>query len=153
MRKWYEFSYKSLRETVAYLQKKREEKEQEMLFIMQYHSYPTAIQEIKQIFRKNKHLKLHRSKIFRAWYKHYKLREKADPELYRQLLYAGMTPLELDPYFDPNAPEWEQFDTRPRYDDDNDYYFGDNTPNLRKAAEEGFFMGIGLGLANRFINK
>lgn len=154
MRKWYELSYKSLRETVAYIQKKRKEKEMEMLLKMQYSPFPNAMQEIEQIFRQNKHLKLHRSKIFRAWYKHYKLREKEDPELYQKLLDAGMTPHELDPYFDPNAPDWEQFDTRPRYDDDNnDDVYDDDTPNLYKVAEDGFFMGIGLGAADNFINK
>lgn len=158
MKKWWELSYKSLRETVVYLQGKRKEKEEEMLFKMRYLPFPDAMRDIEQIFRQNKHLKLHRSKIFRAWYKHHKLWEKKDPEFYQKLLDAGMTPHELDPYFDPNAPDWEQFDTRPHYDDDdyddndNDDY-NNNTPNLRKAAEEGFFMGIGFGAANSIINN
>lgn len=159
MRKWWQLSYKSLRETVVLLQEKREEKEAEMLFKMQYLPFHDAMRDIEQIFRQNKHLKLHRSKIFRAWYKYHKLLEKKDPEFYQKLLDAGMTPHELDPYFDPNAPDWEQYEIRRDYEDDeededdDDDYLDESTPNLKKAAKDGFMMGIGAGIAGSILNN
>lgn len=153
MKKWYELSYKSLRKTVDYIQRSRKEKEMEMLFIMQHLPFPDAMRDIEKTFQLNSHLKLHRSKIFRAWYKHHKLWEKKDPCFYQKLLDAGMTPHELDPYFDPNAPDWEQFDIRHCYDDDEEDYYDDDPPNFRKAAEDGFYTGLGLGATDNFLNK
>ena len=69
MKKWFKLSYKSLRETVVYLQGKRKEKEGQMLVWFQFRSFPDTMKDIELLFRQNKHLKLHRSKMFRAWYK------------------------------------------------------------------------------------
>lgn len=163
MKNWFKFSYKSLRGTVLFLQGKRKEKEEQMLFWMQYRSFPDAMRAIEQLFRQNKHLKLHRYRAFRAWYKYHKDWEKNNPEFYAKLLANGMTPHEEDPYYDPNAPDWAQFD-RPHYydncDDDDDYdddyddddyddYDDDSrSSRLRKAAEDGLMMGVGLGVAD-----
>lgn len=94
-------------------------------------SFPATMREIEEIFRKNPQLKLHRFKAFRAWYRYNKEWEKKDKEFYALLVANGMTPHEEDPYFDANAPDWEQFaddiyyddDDEERYDIDDDLYY------------------------------
>lgn len=172
MKNWLKFSYKSLRETVLFLQGKRKAKEEQMLFWMQYCSFPDAMRDIEQLFRQNKHLKLHRYKAFRAWYKYHKDWEKKDLEFYAKLLANGMTTHEEDPYYDPNAPDWAQFDRPHYYDDDDadedyDDYDGDDedyddydeddfdekSPDFKKAARDGFMMGIGYGIVNNTLSN
>lgn len=153
--------FADLRKWTGVLIEKREKIQEQMLVKMQYLPFPTAMQDIEEIFRKNKNLKLHRFKIFRAWYKHYKLREKRDPEFYQKLLDLGMTPLELDPYFDPNAPDWEQFALAidygeyedDEYDDDEDEDdFSDNSNNKNESAADWFYGGIGFGAVNSIFS-
>lgn len=150
MKRWFRLSYKSLRETVVYLQGKRKEKEAEMLVLMQFRSFSDAMKDIELLFRQNKHLKLHRSKVFRAWYKHEIDHMTANPEIYRLSMNDG-TPYDKqkDPFYSTNAPDWAQFDRR-NSDGDN---YTDNGRQLEKAAEEGFFTGIGLGATTNFLNK
>ena len=71
---------------------------------------------------------------------------------------------ETDNLYDPDAPDWWQFDTRPCYDDeeddDDDEYneddydddYDDGTKKLKKAAKDGFMMGVGFGIVNSVIN-
>lgn len=150
MKKWFRLSYKYLRETVVYLQGKRKEKEAEMLVLMQFRSFSDAMKDIELLFRQNKHLKLHRSKVFRAWYKHEIDHMTANPEIYRLSMSDGTTyDRAKDPFYSHNAPDWEQYDRRSSAGDS----YTDNGRELEKAAEEGFFTGIGLGVTDNFLNK
>lgn len=154
MKKWFKLSYKSLRETVVYLQGKRKEKEEQMLVWFQFRSFSDTMKEIEPLFRQNKHLKLHRSKIFRAWYKHQIDYMTEHPDIYRLSMNNGSPyDKDSDPYYDNNAPDWKQFDRR-NYRDNDDYHdYTDSGPNIRKAAEEGFYTGVGLGAISTILNK
>lgn len=111
MRKWYELSYKSLRKTVIFLQKKRQEKEVELYDWMKQRPFNYAIKNIKRLFDENRHLKLHRNRAFRAWYKHEIDFMLEHPDIYHLSLAGGYEyRKEDDPMYDRNAPDWEQFD-------------------------------------------
>ena len=72
-----------------------------------------------------------------------------------------------DPLYDPDAPDWEQFD-RPRYyydeddededdeDDDNEdednYEDDDFSDNKKDSASDWIYRGIGFGLANSILS-
>ena len=154
MKRWFRLSYKSLRKTVVYLQGKRKEKEAEMLVLMQFRSFSDAMKDIELIFRQNKHLKLHRSRVFRAWYKHEIDHMTDNPEIYSLSMTDG-TPYdkERDPFYSPTAPDWAQFDRKHYADEGGDADYRDNSRTLKKAAEEGFFTGIGLGVTDNFLTK
>lgn len=84
-----------------------------------------------------------------------------------------MTPLDEDPYYDPNAPDWEVYDIQTYdeynpeddegldldeddlYDDDEEYeyFFEDSSSRLKKAAKDGFMMGVGAGIVNGILNN
>lgn len=153
MRKWYEMSYKQLRKTVEFIQEQRAQKEEEILIMMRISpSYPATLRDIEEMFRKYPHLKLHRYKPFRAWYKYIKRDEVEDPEFYAKLLAAGMTPHEQDPYYDPNAPDWELYADRHEYPDGDEKY-APGPSRLGKAAAEGLFTGLGIGLGIGLFKK
>ena len=83
-----------------------------MLVWRQFCSFNDAMKDIKRIFDENKHLKLHRCKIFRAWYKHEIDYMLEHPEIYHLSLAGGFEyRKEDDPMYDPNAPDWEQYDS------------------------------------------
>lgn len=154
MRKWWQLSYKSLRETVVFLQGKRKEKEEQILVWFQFRSFSDTMKELEQMFRQNKHLKLHRSKVFRAWYKHQIDYMAERPDIYRLSMSDG-TPYDknLDPYYDTNAPDWEQYDRRSYSDTPDSDDYADSRRDIKKAAEEGFYTGVGLGAISVFLNK
>ena len=157
---WKNFNFGLLRETVKYKWKQ----EERILLLMELDmSFPDTLNEIIKIFKKSPNLNLHRYPAFRAWYKYHKDWEKEDQDFYKKLSAAGMLPHEEDPYYDPEAPDWLKFHV-PYYlredwhgddddeDDDDDDDFYDDTPNLKKAAKDGFMMGVGFGLVNSILN-
>lgn len=147
--------FKSLIETC------RKEVKSHMLFIMQYGHHKGikgALNEFDDIFRNYPQWHLQDWVIFRAWYKDLIDHALKNPEIYVMTMKDG-TPYDKDkdPLYDPEAPDWEQFDRKRYYDDyddrdENDDDTGDS-PNLKKAAEDGFYTGIGLGATDNFLNK
>ena len=142
----------------------REKVKEHMLFIMQY-GHPDgikgALSEFNDIFRNYPQWELEKWEVFQAWYKQLIDRAIEKPEIYNLKMKDGSDyNKEQDPLYDPDAPNWEQFD-RPCYyedeeddeddDDDDDYTATDN--KYRKSAEEGFYTGLGLGATDNFLNK
>ncbi|MBD5276493.1 MAG: hypothetical protein HDS30_02395 [Bacteroides sp.] len=162
-------SYKDKREVVEWLNKKREEYEEKMLYAMQYRHVQDAAKEIERLFRANPKMELHRYLPFRAWYKYHKDFQMRDAEFYARLVEDGMTPVEEDPLYDPEAPAWEHFTwDRYQYGDEFDptedlsgrgryhcYEDDDITGgrSLRKDAEEGFYFGAGFGAGDSLFNN
>lgn len=94
---------------------------------------------------------------FKAWYKETVDNHSSLVELYYRthvdadFVYCK----ENDPLYDPDAPDWEQFDRDHSHDFDptldyTDYSLGYN--KKRRAAEDGFFTGIGLGATGLDFN-
>lgn len=125
-----------------------------MLFIMQYHGIEENLKELNDIFRNYPQWELDKWEVFRAWYKEQIDYMVKKPDIYGLTMKDGSPyDKDKDPLYDPNAPDWEQFD-RPRYydeEDDDDYTDTDN--KYRKAVEDGFYTGIGLGATDNFLNK
>lgn len=127
-----------------------------MLFIMQYgHSegISGALKEFNDIFRNYPQWRLENWEVFRAWYKDLIDRAIEKPEIYVMAMKDGSEyNKDIDPLYDPDAPDWEQYD-RPRYDDNDVGEDYDDNPDLQNAAEEGFYTGIGLGATGNCLNK
>ncbi len=158
---------------LATLETDPEKVKERMLTIMQYgHSRGVvgALNEFNDIFRNYPQWELAKWEVFRAWYKDLIDHALEKPEIYNLSMKDGSRyEKEFDPLYDPDAPDWEQFD-RPRNYDDEDYYYDDeddedddedddddfdyqdNTPDLKKAAKDGLLMGIGFGIANNILN-
>lgn len=140
-----------------------------MLFVMQWgheHGVKGAIKEFNEIFRNYPDWRLHDWEVFRAWYK-----DLIDHIISFHGIHALSGPdgepytRENDDMYDPEAPDWKQFDRRHYYDydvddddddeesdnfddgygydDDDDY--SDGGHKLKRSAEEGFYTGIGIG--------
>lgn len=131
-----------------------------MLFIMQYrHSdgIKGALKEFNDIFRNYPQWEFQNWEVFRAWYKHLIDHAIEKPEIYNMRFKDGSEYCkEKDPLYDPDAPDWEQFDRSYHYGDDEEYDDDDDddeTPGLQKAAEDGFYMGIGMGAADNILHK
>ncbi|MDE7472042.1 MAG: hypothetical protein K2M68_00490 [Muribaculaceae bacterium] len=123
---------------LATLETNPEKVKEHMLFIMQYHGAEENLKELNDIFRNYPQWELEKWEVFRAWYKDLIDHALENPEIYNLAMMGGAEySKESDPLYDPDAPDWEQFD-RPRYydDDDNDYTDTDN--KYRKEAEDGF---------------
>lgn len=133
---------------VVCIQKKRAEKEAVMMVIMRYSSFMEALVEIQKIFIRNKPLKLHRSKAFRAWYKNKIDFMLQHPDICHLTMKEDGSPYdkEKDDLYDPNALDWELFD-EPRYYDDDD-----KIDCVEDAAAEGFMMGVGMGVADDILD-
>lgn len=137
---------------LATLETDPEKVKEHMLFIMQYHGVEENLKELNDIFRNYPQWELEKWEVFRAWYKNLIDHALENPEIYNLAMKDGSDyNKEKDPLYDPDAPDWEQFD-RKRYYDDDDEEDDNDTPNLKKAAKDGFMMGIGFGLANTIIN-
>lgn len=141
---------------LATLETDPEKVKEHMLFIMQYHGAEENLKELNDIFRNYPQWELEKWEVFRAWYKDLIDHALENPEIYNLAMKDGSDyNKEQDPLYDPDAPDWEQFDRKRYYDDDDDDDDDDDnndTPNLKKAAKDGFMMGIGFGLANTIIN-
>lgn len=125
----------------------------DMLFIMQYGHHKGikgALNEFNDIFRNYPQWHLQDWVIFRAWYKDLVDHALKYPKIYIMKMKDG-TPYDKDkdPLYDPDAPDWKQFDRKRYYSDDDN----DDTPNLKKAAEDGFITGVGIGVADNILGN
>ena len=139
-----------------------------MLYRMQWGG-EGGIKETLNQFNENFHnypqWELHNWEVFRAWYKAQIDHMVQKPEIYGLTLKGGLPySKEEDPLYDPNAPDWEQFD-RPRYyydeddedddnyddEDDDNYDDDDFSDNKKDSASDWIYRGIGFGLANSIL--
>ncbi|MDE6072614.1 MAG: hypothetical protein K2G53_08710 [Muribaculaceae bacterium] len=126
-----------------------------MLYRMQWGG-EGGIKETLNQFNENFHnypqWELHNWEVFRAWYKDQIDQAIKFPEIYELRMKDGSPyDKDKDPLYDPDAPDWEQFD-RPRYyydDDDEDDDFSDNK---KDSASDWIYRGIGFGLANSILS-
>ena len=135
-------------------QKKREELQQTMLFKMQYmQGLERTISELNEIFKANRELRLTRWIVFRAWYKAQIDHMLQYPDIYHLSVDGDPYNKDEDPLYDPDAPDWEQYD-RPHYDEEDDeeddeddfddYYNGDKKSKVSDALA----VGMGIGIVN-----
>ncbi|MCX4289093.1 MAG: hypothetical protein OSJ46_06275 [Duncaniella sp.] len=129
---------------LATLETDPEKVKEHMLFIMQFghtEGIKGALNEFNDIFRNYPQWELEKWEVFRAWYKDLIDRALENPEIYNLTMKDGSEyTKEADPLYDPDALSWEQFDRKRYYDDDDDDDDDDNndTPDLKKAAKDGF---------------
>ncbi len=140
-----------------------------MLFIMR-HGHPggikAALNEFNDIFRNYPQWELQNWEVFRAWYKDLMDHAVKNPEIYSIRMKDGSTySRDTDPLYDREAPDWDQFDPRDydEYDDEEDdddgsddddgFSSGGSSGSLRKAAKDGFMMGIGYGIAKNILKS
>lgn len=138
-----------------------------MLFVMQYgHAggIEGALYEFNETFKCFPQWKLHEWEVFRAWYKHEIDHMVQRPEIYGLKMKSGKpySP-EADPLYDPEAPDWEQFDRDRTYDyldddedDDDEDDYGDYDDRRKKKTfgqtmKDGFFFGVGFGIGNNLV--
>lgn len=123
-----------------------------MLFIMQHHGIEENLKELNDIFRNYPQWHLTDWKVFRAWYKAQIDHMIKKPEIYGLTMKGTGEPYstDKDPLYDPDAPDWEEFDRPHYYDDDDDY---DTRNSLKKSAEDGISLGIGFGIGSDISNN
>lgn len=115
-----------------------------------------AFKEFNEIFRNYPQWRLQDWVVFRSWYKNVIDQAVKFPDVYKLEFKDGTMPYskEQDPMYDPDAPDWEQFN--PYYDDDDNDDFDDydnSDGKFRKEAEDGFYTGLGIGAADDMLNK
>lgn len=127
----------------------------QMLVTMQY-GHPEglkgAIKEFNKNFRNYPQWNLEDWEVFRAWYKDTIDRALESPEIYT-LHSVGGAPYykESDPLYDPNAPDWEQFDIKRNYsedddDEDDDDEYDDDDFDEKDDDDEAIAFALGMGL-------
>lgn len=132
----------------------------DMLFIMQYghrDGISAALDEFNDIFRNYPQWRLQDWVVFRAWYKDLVDHALKYPDIYiLGTKHGDPYDKENDLLYDPDAPDWAQFDRKHYYDDDDDDDFDDEDDNpeedydigqkkIKESASEGFYLGVGLG--------
>ena len=75
------------------------------------------------------------------------------PEIYGLRMKETGEPysIDKDPLYDPDAPDWEQYDRHHYYYDDGDYDDDedyDTRNSIKKYTEDGTSLGIGLGIGS-----
>lgn len=130
-----------------------------MLSLMQYGTYkkmPEVFREFNDIFRNYPQWELEKWDVFRAWYKDLIDHCIANPEIFHLTNKEDGSAYvkELDPLYDPDAPNWEQF-AAPVYDDEDfdddtaeedEHDENDKTGGLFSSNAEALGFGMGLGL-------
>lgn len=106
----------------AVLEKDRRAVKDHMLFIMQFgHSggIKGALKEFNTIFRNYPQWHLENWEVFRAWYKHQIDHMVQYPKIYVMTMKKDGSPYskEKDDLYDPDAPDWDQFDRIHYYDE------------------------------------
>lgn len=172
--------YKEIRRRVdngidlfANLETKPEVVKARMLHIMHYghtEGIKGALKEFNDIFRNYPEWKLENWEVFRAWYKDFIDNSVLKyPDVYNARFKETGEPYtpEKDPLYDPNAPDWSEFDLpKSDYDeeDDDDYddddlddyddsNGGGNNDGLFNSKSEAFGFGIGIGLMGGSIGS
>lgn len=134
-----------------------------MMVVMKHgheHGIQGALDEFNEIFRNYPDWRLQDWDAFRSWYKYTIDHALANPDTHT-LSTADGSPYstETDGMYDPEARDWAEFD--PHIYDDIDFdYIGEDyelykerqRPNLKKAAKDGFLMGVGLGIMNAILH-
>lgn len=136
----------------ATLETDEEKLKEHMLFIMQYHGVEENLKELNEIFRNYPQWHLEDWVVFRSWYKAQIDHMVKYPDIYGLKITGTGEPYsaDKDPLYDPEAPDWEQYD-RPHYDDEEE---DDNEPpNISNTAKEGLFFGIGFGAATEMLDN
>lgn len=131
-----------------------------MLLKMQYGHYEGikgVLREFNDIFRNYPQWEFQKWEVFRAWYKNLIDHAIKNPEIYKLTMKDGsLYDIEKDPLYDPDAPDWEQFDRKRYYDDDDDEDddddFSDNSSNDKDSLSDCFCGGIGMGLASSIFS-
>lgn len=151
---------------LATLETDPEKVKSHMLFIMQWgHSggIVGALKEFNDIFRNYPQWRLQDWEVFRAWYKDQIDFLLEHPDICEMNLKGGKPySKDEDPLYNPDAKDWELFDRDHTHDfDDDDEDFDDDDyrdkndsgrSSLKKAAEDGFVMGVGFGIASDIID-
>ena len=124
----------------------------QMLVTMQYGHHKGikgALKEFNEIFRNYPQWHLEDWEVFRAWYKNIIDCALANPEIY-SLHSVGGAPYykESDPLYDPNAPDWEQFDRVRNYDDEEEDDIDDDDDDDDDAIVVASDNGLGIGLVS-----
>ena len=136
-----------------------EKAKSDMLFVMQWghrNGIIGALQEFNTIFRRHPEWQLTKWEVFRAWYKSEIDHMLKYPDTFKMTLDNGVPyTTAQDPLYDPEAPDWEQFD-RMNYDDDEtmDNLHGaadDNSTDFSEAAKKGLYTGIGFAIGNSIV--
>lgn len=141
----------------ATLETDEEKLKAHMLFVMQWGNgggIKGQLKEFGDIFRNYPQWNLTEWEVFRAWYK-----EQIDfmcehRDVFSMTMKNDGTPYEKnkDPLYDPDAPDWAQYD-REYYDDDDDDYI-DRHPRYDKndrRFSDALSVGIGFAIGNIII--
>ena len=95
----------------ATLETDPEKVKEHILFIMQYHGFEENLKELNDIFRNYPQWEFDKWEVFRAWYKEQIDYMVKKPDIYRLTMKDGSPyDKDKDPLYDPNAPDWEQYD-------------------------------------------
>ncbi|MDE6468783.1 MAG: hypothetical protein K2L28_07805 [Muribaculaceae bacterium] len=96
-----------------------------------------AIKSLNTAFRIYPEWKLQKWDTFRAWYKAIIDFMTSQPHLYRLTIPGGMPyRKELDPLYDPEAPDWELFDNSDSLGENDDDFDIDSVPFYDDEGEE-----------------
>lgn len=102
-----------------------EQAKSHMLFIMQWghtNGIMGAVREFNGIFLMHPEWDLQHWEVFRAWYKDSIDHFLDNPHIYTMRMPDGLPyTKQSDPLYDPNAPDWRQFDRDHSHDDDDDF--------------------------------
>lgn len=119
-----------------------------MLFVMQFGNGGGIVGQLKEFnetFRCYPEWELEKWEVFQAWYKHQFDHMCQYPEIYG-LRFKDGSPYdkEKDPLYNPDAPDWEQFD-KIDYSEEEDDPYANSRKSLGEDAADGLAMGVGLG--------
>lgn len=150
--------YKRGIDLFADLEQDRKKVEEHLLFIMQWGHHKGiegAFEEIFTAIRNYPDWHLEKWDVFRAWYKKEIDYFLDTPDIYAPLRYKDgrLYSKSEDPFYDPDAPDWEQYEDREHKDgckddtdrDDDKYIEAIDRPG--DAAIDGLLFGIGFGAA------
>lgn len=120
-----------------------------MLFIMRHHGVEENLTELNEIFRNYPQWHLEDWEVFRAWYKAQIDHMMKYPDIYGLTLKGSGEPydIEKDRMYDPEAPDWDQFDI-PRCDDDDNDFEDSGNDDKKSKASDALAVGIGVGIVN-----
>lgn len=138
----------------ATLETDEEKLKEHMLFIMQYHGVEENLKELNEIFRNYPQWHLADWEVFRSWYKAQIDHMMKYPEIYGLTMNGTGEPYskEKDRLYDPEAPDWEQYDISrcDDDDDDSDDYDDEDSGNDDKKSKvsDALSVGMGIGIVN-----
>lgn len=131
-----------------------------MLFIMQWghqEGIVGALAEFSRIFRNYPQWELSKWEVFCAWYKCQIDDMLKYPEIYKMTMKSDDSPyaIEKDPLYDPDAPDWSQFDRDHSHDfddDDDDDDFDCREMRGSWSNTDALYFGMGMGVADGLMD-